>query len=213
MRQGRSSDSGRNDWHRWKGSHHGLCSFCILQSPAHSRRGKFWLLLAGTGNSDTRHTDKLLFAGSAAITAFLTVEVVINISPISIHRFTAAFADKHTAAFCTAYRAVVLLLPAAANAASHGANRHLAIVGLPFQQRHNCISILIVGIMVAVRRRFAVRFGIFSSLNRPQVRFVKARSDCLLNDAAIQGFLVFQIRWIHDEIAAAHRPYNRKSLA
>ena len=153
-------------------------------------------LLAGTGNSDTRHTDKLLFAGSAAITAFLTVEVVINISPISIHRFTAAFADKHTAAFCTAYRAVVLLLPAAANAASHGANRHLAIVGLPFQQRHNCISILIVGIMVAVRRRFAVRFGIFSSLNRPQVRFVKARSDCLLNDAAIQGFLVFQIRWI-----------------
>ena len=108
--------------------------------------------------------DKLLFAGSAAITAFLTVEVVINISPISIHRFTAAFADKHTAAFCTAYRAVVLLLPAAANAASHGANRHLAIVGLPFQQRHNCISILIVGIMVAVRRRFAVRFGIFSTL-------------------------------------------------
>ena len=39
-------------------------------------------LLAGTGNSDTRHTDKLLSAGSAAITAFLTVKVVINISPI-----------------------------------------------------------------------------------------------------------------------------------
>ena len=54
--------------------------------------------------------------------------------------------------------------------------------------------------MVAVRRRFAVRFGIFSSLNRPQVRFVKARSDCLLNDAAIQGFLVFQIRWIQTRL-------------
>ena len=39
-------------------------------------------LLAGSGNSDARHTDKLLFAGSAAIAAFLTVEVVINISPI-----------------------------------------------------------------------------------------------------------------------------------
>lgn len=39
-------------------------------------------LLAGTGNSDARHTDKLLSAGSAAITAFLTVKVVINISPM-----------------------------------------------------------------------------------------------------------------------------------
>lgn len=121
--------------------------------------------LAGTGNSDTRHTDKLLFADSAAIAAFLTVEVVINISPISMHRFTAAFADKHTAAFCTAYRAVVLLLPAAADTAGHGANRHLAIVGFPFQQRYNRISILIVGIMVAIRRRFAVRFGIFSTFD------------------------------------------------
>lgn len=83
--------------------------------------------LAGTGNSDTRHTDKLLSAGSATIAAFLTVEVVINISPISMHRFTAAFADKHTATFCTAYRAVILLFPAAADAAGHGANRHLTI--------------------------------------------------------------------------------------
>ena len=121
-------------------------------------------LLAGTGNSDARHTDKLLSAGSAAITAFLTVKVVINISPISMHRFTTAFANKHTAAFCTAYRAVVLLFPAAADAASHRANRHFAIVSLPFQQRYYRIPILIVGIMVAVRRRLAVRFGIFSTL-------------------------------------------------
>ena len=121
-------------------------------------------LLAGSGNSDARHTDKLLFADSAAIAAFLTVEVVINISPISMHRFTAAFADKHTAAFCTAYRAVVLLLPAAADTAGHGANRHLAIVVFAFQQRCNRVSILIVGIVVAVRRRLAVRFGIFSTL-------------------------------------------------
>lgn len=35
MRQGRSSGSGRSDWHRWKGSHYGLCSFCIHQLPAH----------------------------------------------------------------------------------------------------------------------------------------------------------------------------------
>ena len=88
--------------------------------------------LARTGNSDTRHTDKLLSAGSATIAAFLTVEVVINISPISMHRFTAAFADKHTATFCTAYRAVILLFPAAADAAGHGANRHLTMVELAF---------------------------------------------------------------------------------
>ena len=150
MRQGHSSDLGRNDWHRWKGSHHESCSFCIHLSLAHSRQANS-TPLAGTGNSDTRHTDKLLFADSAAIAAFLTVEVVINISPISMYRFTAAFADKHTAAFCTAYRAVVLLLPAAADTAGHGANRHLAIVGFPFQQRYNRISILIVGIMVAIR--------------------------------------------------------------
>lgn len=29
MRQGRSSGSGRNDWHRWKGSLHELYSFCM----------------------------------------------------------------------------------------------------------------------------------------------------------------------------------------
>ena len=150
-------------------------------------------LLAGTGNSDTRHTDKLLFAGSAAIAAFLTVKVVINISPISMHRFTAAFADKHTAAFCTAYRAMILLRPSAADAASHRSNCHLTMIEFTFHQRYHRIPVLIVRIVVAVRRRFAVRFGIFSSLNRPQVRFVKARSDCLLNDAAIQCFLVFQI--------------------
>ena len=82
-----------------------------------------------------------------------------------MHCFAAAFADKHTAAFCTAYRAVILLFPATADTAGHGANRHLAIVGFPFQQRYNRISILIVGIMVAIRRRFAVRFGIFSTFD------------------------------------------------
>ena len=121
-------------------------------------------LLTGTSNSDTRHTDKLFFAYRTFIAALIAIKVLINIAPISMHCFAAAFADKHTAAFCTAYRAVILLFPAAANATIHRANRHLAIVGLPFQQRHNCISILIVGIMVAVRRRFAVRFGIFSRL-------------------------------------------------
>ena len=150
-------------------------------------------LLAGTGNSDARHTDKLLSAGSAAITAFLTVKVVINISPISMHRFTAAFADKHTTAFCTAYRAVVFLFPAAADTVGHRANRHFAIVGLPFQQRYYRIPILIVGVMIAVRRRFAVRFGVFSALDRPQIRLVKACCDSLLDDASIQSFLVFQI--------------------
>ena len=121
--------------------------------------------LAGTGNSDTRHTDKLLFADSAAIAAFLTVEVVINISPISMHRFAAAFADKHIAALCTAYGTVVLLFSTAANTSSHGTNRHFAIADLPFQQRGNRIPIRIVRIVVAVRRRFAVRFGIFSTFD------------------------------------------------
>ena len=122
-------------------------------------------LLAGTGNSDTRHTDKLFFANRTFIAALIAIKVIINIAPISMHCFAAAFADKHTAAFCTAYRAVILLFPAAADTADHGANRHLAIVGFPFQQRYNRISILIVGIMVAIRRRFAVRFGIFSTFD------------------------------------------------
>ena len=120
--------------------------------------------LAGTGNSDTRHTDKLLSAGSATIAAFLTVEVVINISPISMHRFAAALADIHIAALCTAYGTMVLLFSTAADAAGYGAYRHLAIVVFAFQQRCNRVSILIVGIVVAVRRRLAVRFGIFSTL-------------------------------------------------
>lgn len=98
-----------------------------------------------------------------------------------------------TKTFCTAYRAVILLFPAAADTSSHGTNRHFAIVGLPFQQRSNRIPIRIVRIVVAVRRRFAVRFGFFSSLDRPQVRLVKASCNRLLDDAAIQGFLVFQI--------------------
>lgn len=157
-------------------------------------------LFTGTGNSDARHTDKLLFTGSAAIAAFLTVKVVINISPISMHYFTAAFADKHTAAFCTAYRAVILLFPAAANAASHRSDCHLTIVEFTFQQRYHRIPVLIVRIVVAVRRRFAVRFGVFSSLDRPQVRFVKACCDCLLDNAAIQGFLVFQIRRVQTRL-------------
>ena len=122
-------------------------------------------LLAGSGNSDARHTDKLFFANRTFIAALIAIKVIINIAPISMHCFAAAFADKHTAAFCTAYRAVILLFPAAADTAGHGANRHLAIVGFPFQQRYNRISILIVGIMVAIRRRFAVRFGIFSTFD------------------------------------------------
>ena len=122
-------------------------------------------LLTGTSNSDTRHTDKLFFAYRTFIAALIAIKVLINIAPISMHCFAAAFADKHTAAFCTAYRAVILLFPAAADTAGHGANRHLAIVGFPFQQRYNRISILIVGIMVAIRRRFAVRLGIFSTFD------------------------------------------------
>ena len=149
--------------------------------------------LTGTSNSDTRHTDKLFFAYRTFIAALIAIKVLINIAPISMHCFAAAFADKHTAAFCTAYRAVILLFPAAADTSSHGTNRHFAIVGLPFQQRSNRIPIRIVRIVVAVRRRFAVRFGFFSSLDRPQVRLVKASCNRLLDDAAIQGFLVFQI--------------------
>jgi len=59
--------------------------------------------------------------------------VLINIAPISMHRFAAALADIHIAALCTAYGTMVLLFAAAADAAGHGANSHFAIVGLPFQ--------------------------------------------------------------------------------
>lgn len=117
-------------------------------------------LLAGSGNSDVRHTDKLFFANRTFIAALIAIKVLINIAPISMHRFAAALADIHIAALCTAYGTMVLLFAAAADAAGHGANRHFAIVGLPFQQRSNRISIRIVRIMVAVRRRFAVRFGL-----------------------------------------------------
>lgn len=91
-------------------------------------------LLTGTSNSDTRHTDKLFFAYRTFIAALIAIKVLINIAPISMHCFAAAFADKHTAAFCTAYRAVILLFPAAADTSSHGTNRHFAIVGLPFSR-------------------------------------------------------------------------------
>ena len=164
MRQGHSSDLGRNDWHRWKGSHHESCSFCIHLSLAHSRQANS-TPLAGTGNSDTRHTDKLLFADSAAIAAFLTVEVVINISPISMYRFTAAFADKH---YCRILHSVSSGGPSAPRRSRHSGPRSQSSFGhsrFPFQQRYNRISILIVGIMVAIRRRFAVRFGIFSTFD------------------------------------------------
>lgn len=144
--------------------------------------------LAGTGNSDTRHTDKPFFANCTFIAALIAIKVLINIAPISMHRFAAAFADIHIAALCTAYGTVVLLFSTAADTSSHGTNRHFAIVSLPFQQRYYRIPILIVRIMVAVRRRFAVRFSVFSALDRPQVRFVKAYCDCLLYDAAIQVF-------------------------
>ena len=150
-------------------------------------------LLAGSGDSDARHTDKLFFANRTFIAALIAIKVFINIAPISMHRFAAAFADKHIAALCTAYGTVVLLFSTAANTSSHGTNRHFAIADLPFQQRGNRIPIRIVRIVVAVRRRFAVRFGFFSSLDRPQVRLVKASCNRLLDDAAIQGFLVFQI--------------------
>ena len=50
--------------------------------------------------------------------------------------------------------------------------------------------------MAAVRCRFTVGFGFFSSLDRPQVRLVKASCNRLLDDASIQGFLVFQIRGV-----------------
>ena len=122
-------------------------------------------LFTGTSNSDARHTDKLLSANSTFIAALIAIEVIINIAPISMYCFAAALADIHIAALCTAYGTVVLLLSTAADAAGYGANRHLAIVVFAFQQRCNRVSILIVGIVVAVRRRLAVRFGIFSTLN------------------------------------------------
>ena len=120
--------------------------------------------LTGTGNSDARHTDKPFFANRTFIAALIAIEVIINIAAISMYRFAAALADIHIAALCTAYGTMVLLFPAAADAASHRANRHFAIVSLPLQQRYYRIPILIVGIVVAVRRRLAVRFGIFSTL-------------------------------------------------
>lgn len=124
-------------------------------------------LLAGAGDSDARHTDKHFLANRTFIAALIAIEVIINIAAIPMYCFTTAFADIHIAALCTAYGTMVLLFAAAADAAGHGANRHFAIVGLPFQQRSNRISIRIVRIMVAVRRRFAVRFGFFSTLDRP----------------------------------------------
>ena len=121
-------------------------------------------LLAGSGNSDARHTDKLFFANRTFIAALIAIKVLINIAPISMHRFAAALADIHIAALCTAYGTMVLLFSTAADAAGYGAYRHLAIVVFAFQQRCNRVSILIVGIVVAVRRRLAIRFGIFSTL-------------------------------------------------
>ena len=123
--------------------------------------------LAGTGNSDTRHTDKPFFANCTFIAALIAIKVLINIAPISMHRFAAAFADIHIAALCTAYGTVVLLFSTAADTSCHGTNRHFAIADLPLQQRGNCRPIRIVRIVVAVRRRFAVRFGFFSTLDRP----------------------------------------------
>ena len=124
-------------------------------------------LLAGSGNSDARHTDKLFFANRTFIAALIAIKVLINIAPISMHRFAAALADIHIAALCTAYGTVIFLFTAAADAAGHGANRHFAIVSLPFQQRYYRIPILIVGIMIAVCRRFALTFGILSTFDRP----------------------------------------------
>ena len=72
-------------------------------------------LLAGSGDSDARHTDKLFFANRTFIAALIAIKVFINIAPISMHRFAAAFADKHIAALCTAYGTVVLLFSTAPN--------------------------------------------------------------------------------------------------
>lgn len=105
-------------------------------------------LLAGSGNSDARHTDKLFFANRTFIAALIAIKVLINIAPISMHRFAAALADIHIAALCTAYGTMVLLFSTAADAAGYGAYRHLAIVVFAFQQRCNRVSILIVGIVV-----------------------------------------------------------------
>ena len=121
--------------------------------------------LTGAGKSDARHTDKTFFANRTFIAALIAIEVIINIAAISMYCFTTAFADIHIAALCTAYGTMVLLFSTAADAAGYGAYRHLAIVIFAFQQRCNRVSILIVGIVVAVRRRLAVRFGIFSTLN------------------------------------------------
>ena len=121
-------------------------------------------LLAGTGNSNARHTDKCFSANSTFIATLIAIKVIINIAPISMYCFAAAFADIHIAALCTTYGTVIFLFPSATDAAGHGAYRHLAIVVFAFQQRCNRVSILIVGIVVAVRRRLAVRFGIFSTL-------------------------------------------------
>lgn len=90
-------------------------------------------LLAGSGDSDARHTDKLFSANRTFIAALIAIEVIINIAAISMYCFTTAFADIHIAALCTAYGTMVLLFAAAADAAGHGANSHFAIVGLPFQ--------------------------------------------------------------------------------
>ena len=124
-------------------------------------------LLAGSGDSDARHTDKLFFANRTFIAALIAIKVLINIASISMHRFAAALADIHIAALYTACGTVVLLFSTSADTPSHGTNRHFAIADLPFQQRSDRIPIRIVRIMVAVRRRFAVRFGFFSTLDRP----------------------------------------------
>ena len=121
-------------------------------------------LLTGTSNSDARHTDKPFFANRTFIAALIAIEVIINIAAISMYCFTTAFADIHIAALCTAYGTMVLLFSTAADAAGYGAYRDLAIVVFAFQQRCNRVSILIVGLVVDVRRRLAVRFGIFSTL-------------------------------------------------
>ena len=90
-------------------------------------------LLAGSGDSDARHTDKLFSANRTFIAALIAIEVIINIAPISMYCFAAAFADIHIAALCTTYGTVIFLFPAATDAAGHGANRHWDIVGLAFQ--------------------------------------------------------------------------------
>ena len=122
-------------------------------------------LLAGSGNSDARHTDKLFFANRTFIAALIAIKSAHQYSA-HIHAPFCRSPCRHT--YCRTLHSVwndgSSVLPPqqtqrATELSSFGHSRFFA-----FQQRCNRVSILIVGIVVAVRRRLAVRFGIFSTL-------------------------------------------------